>query len=160
MTIAAGTRGDGQALPAGARPPPFVATMACAALLPLAALLAIARTGFGPVAADQAMKALLLYAAVLVTYRAGVHAGRARRVAGASAAGMLPIAPPALAFGALLMPAGPGAAVLALAFAASGAADVWAGQRGLFPAWHGRLRARTTALAVALLVAAFLTAAP
>ncbi len=137
------------------------AFVAYAALLPLALLLGLAlASGIGPIDRAEATEAMLVYAAILVSYQAGVHSGRAMRTSGSSLRAVLTVIPPLIGWSALLLPNGPAAALLAVALAAEGALDVWAGQGGVFPVWHGRLRARTTPIAVALLVAAFLALPP
>ncbi|MCW5718077.1 MAG: DUF3429 family protein [Bauldia sp.] len=144
--------GWGQVFWGDAPPAPAVALYAL--LLPMAVLVAIAVAGgLGGFDAGRAVDALRWLGAVILAFLAGARFGRG--LAGSSRRVVLAAIPPLAGWAALLLPAGPGLLVLGLAHAAQGVWDVWSADGIRLPAWYGGLRARTTPIAVVLLVAGF-----
>lgn len=105
---------------------------------------------------DSTVAVLTAYAALVLTFVAGVRMGFA--MAGREQAGgreVLPALAPVLAalVALLLFPRG-AFGLLAIAFAAQGAWDAFGVHAGMLPQWYGRLRMRMTFLKVAAMVAA------
>lgn len=134
---------------------PLAAALALYALLvPMAALVAVLLAGgIGTLDVITAQEALAWLGAVLLAFLAGARFGRG--LAGSSRAIVLAAIPALAGWAALLLPAGPGLLVLALAHAAQGMWDVWSVDGIRLPAWYAGLRARTAPIAVVLLVAGF-----
>lgn len=123
---------------------------------PIAALLAIlAIGGVGSFTADDAIAALLSYAAALLTFHAGMACGQAIRAGRQNVRLGITVLLALAAWGTLLVPGSAGPLVLAALTAAQGALDVWSADGIRAPAWYGRLRAGATVITVVLLVAAF-----
>lgn len=142
----------------GAGAPPAAAGLSYAALLPLAALLVPVAMA-GTEEPDTAI-VFIGYGALLLSFLAGIRWGQAMRTDAGRTAGLAAAALPALAgWLALLAPPIAAAGILAAAFAAQGAWDVWSAEASRLPVWYGRLRLRTTPITVALLVAALLVLA-
>lgn len=125
-----------------------------ALLVPMAVAVAVVLAG-GIGAFDKALatSALLWLGAILLAFLAGARFGRG--LAGSPAQIVLTAVPPLAGGAALLLPVGPGLLVLGLAHAAQGLWDVWSADGIRLPAWYGGLRARSTPVAVVLLVAGF-----
>ncbi len=134
--------------------PPSAAIALHALLLPMAALAAVVVAGgIGAFDEDRATAALLWLGAIALAFLAGARFGR-----GLSASPrqiVLTAIPPLAGWAALLLPAAPALVVMGVAHAAQGLWDVWSADGIRLPAWYGGLRARTTPIAVTLLVAAF-----
>ncbi len=146
-------------LAAGA--PPLAAGLSYAWLLPpLAALAVLLAGGAGTITPAMATAALVGWAAVTLSFTAGVRWGdgmrsgtRQRLWAPAGAALAL------IGWLCLLLPPVPALAILAASLAAQGAWDAWAAGAGQLAPWYGRLRIRATWVAVAILVAALIALA-
>lgn len=121
-------------------------------LVPLAlGLIAILIGGIGTLTKADFSNGFIAYASLLLTFFAGARFGHALRVTGTSVAAALTIAPVIVALVALYLPDQIAAGILAVAYAAQGAWDVWSADRAALAAWYGRLRLRTTPIAVLLL---------
>ncbi|MCW5697090.1 MAG: DUF3429 family protein [Bauldia sp.] len=137
-------------LAAGA--PPAAIALSYLSLLPIIVLVVLVA-----VAEDRAgyADALILYVVLLVTFLAGIRWGHAMRADAARSEGLaLTVVAPLAAGAALFIPQAVAAGLLAAILAAQGAWDVWSAERGRLPFWFGRLRARTTPVAVVAMVAA------
>lgn len=140
-------------LAAGA--PPVAMVLCYLSLLPIAVLLVLAITADAGTDREALAEALLLYVTMLVTFLAGIRWGNAMRADAARSDGLaVTILAPLVAGAALFVSQGAAAGLLAATLAAQGAWDVWSAERGRLPLWYGRLRARTTPVAVVLMVAA------
>ena len=143
-----------------ARPPVRIASpagatgIAFAALVPLGlALIVVAIDGIGGLTAETAGTAFIAYAALLLTFFAGARFGHALRAAGVTVAAAATALPVIVALASLYLPDRIAAGILAVAYAGQGAWDVWSADRAQLAAWYGRLRLRTTPIAVLLLIA-------
>jgi hypothetical protein len=121
------------------RIPPAPLWLGLAGLLPFAAAAAGAHL-LPPDQQGLALRALLAYGAVILSFLGGVRWGLAIRDAEAGA--LLPrlawsVTPSLLGWVALLLPAAPGLALLAAGFAAALLADLRASEA---PGWYRRLR--------------------
>ncbi len=135
--------------------PRAAAAFAYASLAPmLLGLILIATNGIGGWTRSDITAGLLAYAALLLAFHAGTRFGHSLRVTGVTVAVTASGAPVLVAFVSLWLPDRPAAGLLALAFAAQGAWDVWSADRAQLTPWYGRLRLRTAPIAVLLLVAA------
>jgi hypothetical protein len=135
--------------------PPAASVFAYGALLPMAVgVVLIASNGIGSLGRADVTTGFLAYAALLLAFHAGTRFGHALRVTGVTVAVIASGAPLVAAFVSLWLPDRLAAGLLALAFAAQGAWDVWSADRARLTAWYGRLRLRTAPVAVLLLVAA------
>jgi hypothetical protein len=134
--------------------PPAAAVALYALLVPMAVLvLVVLIGGIGAFDAGRAIDALLWLGAVSLAFLAGARLGRG--LAGSPPQVLVAAIPPLAGWAALLLPVGPGLLVLGVAHAAQGLWDVWSADGIRLPAWYGGLRARTTPLTVALLIAGF-----
>lgn len=134
-------------------PPPGATAFAYGSLLPLAiGLVIIAAGGVGGFSADDAATGFLSYAALLLCFFAGARFGHALRVTGASVAATATALPVGIALLSLFLPDAVASGLLAVAFAGLGAWDVWSADRAQLTAWYGRLRFRTTPIAVLALI--------
>jgi hypothetical protein len=106
-----------------------------------------------PDTADALMAAIPAYGALYVAVLAGIRIGALLRIGGWRNG--LALLPPFLAFVSCFAPFEPSVAALAMLVAAQGAADAWASDGARLPVWYGRLRVRTTLVAVVALVAIF-----
>lgn len=123
--------------------------------LPFAAcLVAYAAGGLWIVSQALALKVMLAYGAVILSFLGGIRWGLALRLENADrrdARFALSILPSLLGWVALLLPSFPALVLLAVAFAAQGAWDVGdAGEDGA-PAWFATLRSLLTALVCSFL---------
>lgn len=121
----------------------------------LAGLVIVAANGLGNVSRATALAVLIRYAAVSLSFLAGIRWGMAMRLGSAReevVAIMLAPLPVLLAWIATLLPAPIALGLLAACFAGQGAWDVWTADRGRMPSWYGALRLRLTGAAVAILV--------
>lgn len=141
-----------------AEAPGLPAALSYAAVLPFLVLAAtIGAGGWGPVDQGEAAAALRGWGATLLAFLGGVRWGLGMRQPGPSQLWAVPGAVAAVVgWVALLLPDQPGISVMAAAFAAQGAFDVWGAERGVLPPWYARLRLRATVLTVVLLAAAVL----
>lgn len=134
-----------------------------AALAPLlAAAVAVAAGGVGPLGREAALTGLIGYGALLLSFIGGVGwgaLGRAELHPAGTQAFLLTLLPVLAAWTGLLLPPLTGLAVLAAATAAQGVVDVWAADAGASPAWYGRLRLYQTLAVEALLAATFVSVA-
>jgi len=92
-----------------------------------------------------ALHALAAYGAVILSFLGAVHWGLALRAAPAEAAAMAPrfglgVVPSLIAWVALLLPPGPGLALLACGLLGTAAVETLAARRGLLPPDYLRLR--------------------
>lgn len=126
-------------------------------LLPFAGLAAVAvaggALGFG---AGDALRAIVLYGAIIASFLGGIRWGAALRGEGRADAAdyVLSIAPALAAWACLLLEPGRSALALAALVAAWGFVDQDLPRRGLAPPWFGRLRAILSAGAALSLAAA------
>jgi hypothetical protein len=136
--------------------PGSAALIAYAGLGPMVAgFIVVFAGGIGAVGRDTALAILTRYAAVALTFLAGIRWGTAIRLAGGTQDILAILAGPLivlLAWIATLLPAPAALGLLAAGFAAQGAWDVWTADLGRLPAWYGGLRLRLTLIAVGLLV--------
>ena len=158
MTAKAKTKDDGSKASQsdnGMAPLP-AAILAYGSLAPLAAALILILTdGLDVVDAADAVAGLVAYAALLLSFLAGARFGSALRVTGAPMAVLITAVPIAAAMASMLIPSKAAVALLAAGLAAQGAWDVWAAERARLPDWYGRLRLRTTPIAVLVLIVGF-----
>lgn len=115
-----------------------------AGLLPFLATAVLSWTAPGEWA-DIALFALSAYGAVILSFLGAVHWGLALRAPDAEAAATAPrlglgVVPSLLAWGALLLPAGPDLLVLALGILGTAGVETLAARRGLLPPDYLRLR--------------------
>lgn len=125
-----------------------------AALLPLvvlAGLLISAEADW--LAGNDIDKAAVAYAGFVLVFVSAARFGQAMRVKGtAPAPSIAAILSLVVALAVLFVPERTALGALAAGLAAAGAWDVWSAERGRLPAWYGRLRLLTTAIAVPVLV--------
>jgi len=130
--------------------------IAYAGIGPLAAGLVIVLVGgLGNVSAAAALVILIRYAAVALSFLAGIRWGMALRLGGAKEELAVLLAAPVpvvLAWLSTLLAPPVALGLLAASFAGQGAWDVLTADQGRIPAWYGRLRARLTGGAVAILI--------
>lgn len=110
---------------------------------------------------DGTILLLVGYAAVILSFLAGIRWGAALGLAGNERGQVffLSIVPPILGWVCLVVPAPYCFALLAVAFAAHGAWDTMAVHATLAPRWYGRLRTILTVIVVATLILAFFATA-
>lgn len=141
--------------------PRMASVFAYASLAPLAiGLILIATDGVGGLDRADVAQGFLAYAALLLAFHAGTRFGHSLRASGVTVAVLASGAPVVVAFISLWLSEQLAAGLLALAFAAQGAWDVWSADRAQLTPWYGRLRLRTAPLAVLLLAAAVVLLAP
>ena len=105
-----------------------------------------------------AAHALVAYGATIVSFLGGVHWGLAIRSQGRAEGGNLPqrlilsVIPSLVGWVALLVAQKNGLFVLALAFAAMLAVDIWTTRVGQAPPWYPRLRIPLSCVVVAALL--------
>lgn len=126
------------------------------AAAPLVALLIVVAAGgiFGIDAAD-ARAALLAYAALALSFHAGLAGGHSIRAAAGSLRLAVTIAIAVAGWAALLIPVGAGLLLLAALTAAQGAFDVWMADGARLPSWYASPRAGATMLTVIVLILTF-----
>jgi hypothetical protein len=138
--------------------PPAAAWLGAAGLLPFLGL-ALAALVLGGEAGATALRALLAYGAVILSFLGGIHWGLAIAAPGLARLGAwlgLSIVPALLAWAALLLPAPGGLLLLAMAIAAMLLLDRRATASGQAPAWYPALRLPLSAAAAIALLAATL----
>lgn len=131
--------------------PPAALALGLAGLLPFAAS-ALAALALPPGQQGVALQALAAYGAVILSFLGGVRWGLA--IGGPADGASLPrlalsVVPSLLGWAALLLPARPGLALLALGFIAMLAVD-W--RNPAAPAWYRRLRLPLSAGAICALL--------
>lgn len=99
---------------------------------------------------------LVTFAALALAFLGGTRWGFSAAIDGGSRGDLaVAILSVVIAWAALSMPTPSSYAILAVAFAALGAADALAAYSGGMPEWHGRLRMQVTPVAVGAMVLAF-----
>jgi hypothetical protein len=140
------------------RIPPAAAWLGAAGLLPFLGL-ALAALILGGAASATALRALLAYGAVILSFLGGIHWGLAIAAPATqrlTAWLCLSIIPSLLAWVALLLPAPAGLLLLAASIAAMLLPDRRATASGQAPAWYPALRLPLSAAAAISLLAATL----
>jgi hypothetical protein len=136
------------------------AFLSCLVLLPLVGAAAIViADGIAGVDRENGLFALRTYAVVLLSLLGGIRIGLAMRTTFGRRNRLTlawSFAPIFVGWIACLAPPLPGLALVAVGFAAQGAADVWATEKGQMPPWYGRLRLPFTLAAPASVIAAML----
>lgn len=124
------------------------------------AVLSIGAIGLRDPGAATALAALVTYGAVILSFMGAVHWGVASTHGFAGSPRLrawlfsVSVMPALLAWGATLIPQRAGLVVLAVAFLALLAFDLWAVRHRLLPAWYGPLRVQLTSAVVVCLAAA------
>jgi hypothetical protein len=109
----------------------------------------------GPRSTGPALYLLLTYGAVILSFMGGVQWGLAVASGGSDLRRYgISVVPALLAWLGLYLGALNGLLVVAAAFAALLAYDLWTVRRGEAPAWYGRLRVRLTVAVLAMLLSA------
>ncbi|TVR97208.1 MAG: DUF3429 domain-containing protein [Rhodospirillales bacterium] len=143
--------------PAGLAVPSAAAWLTAAGALPFLAGAALAWLA-GPLPGELAVRAMIAYGAVILSFIGGIHWGFVTSAPGPLKGrwGLLSAAtlPALLAWGALLLAPERGIAAVAAGLTAVLLLDRWAWVRGLAPRWWMRLRIPVTAVVVGALVAA------
>ena len=131
------------------------AIIAYGSLLPmaLAVVLIPFNEPFGIAGADLSV-GLIGYSSLLLAFLAGTRFGQTVRVTGVTITALATAIPVVVAVVTLFIPQTAAAGLLATAFAAQGAWDVWSADQSRLPRWYGRLRLQTTPIAVLILVGA------
>ncbi len=130
-------------------------------VLPFVALSLLAVTG-GVLPAGDAMRVLVTYGLIILSFMGGAQWGLAMQAAGsqdgANGAGLgISVLPALVAFGLSFLPAGPGLLGLSAAFVALLGYELWTSRAGTAPAWYPALRLQLTgAVVICLLTTAML----
>lgn len=134
---------------------PIPMAIGLALLAPFVILAAIVVVdGPAPLTRDTAARVMLGYGALVLSFLGGVRWGMTIRLAMGRREILLlaaSLVPMLVAWLAIYLPTGPALGLLAVAYAAQGAWDVWAIEAGYGPPWYGRLRILFTLAVTALL---------
>ena len=131
--------------------PRIVVIITALALLPLAAgFVLIVAPGLAPIAQARVEQALLGYGVLLLGFLGGIRWGmNIMDATGTDRSYVLSALVVLVGLMALLLPFGPGMALLIVGFAGQGAWDAWSGQKKTIPDHYARPRAALT-LAICL----------
>ena len=110
-----------------------------------------------PIAPESVERALLGYGVLVLGFIAGIRWGmNIMDATGTDRSYILPALALLIGLGALLVPFGPGLALLIVGFAGQGAWDAWSGQRKTIPDHYARPRASLTLIICLFLVVTLL----